>query len=236
MNYRVIRGMFARAWHNPSVRVAFVSSVALILLMAGLTAIGQSRAAGAGTQIRATGTFTTVFPLPTVTSTNSDFPIDPDPITRTSPNNGVNNSSIAERTYGDLFILSRYAVSSFTGSLVGTTVTLQTIVRDDVVEHEAFQMNAGSFFGTLDGLRGSFSNINHVVADRSRCRPGVPCPGSLIPVEGRLTVVEGTGMGELEGICGGGTFKSVLDSTGLPTGVAEYDFTFRFGKDCKANN
>src|SRR2546422_4341336 len=235
MNYRDIRAIFVHAWCKRSAPIAIVSSVALVLLIAGLMMIDQSRAAGAGTQ-RATGTFTTVFPLPTITSTNSDFPIDPDPITPTSPNNGVNNSSIAERTHGNLAILSRYAVSSFTGSLVGTTVTLQTVVRDDVVEHEAFQMNAGNFFGRLDGLRGSFSNINHVVADRSRCVPGVPRPGRLIPVEGRLTVVEGTGMGELEGICGGGTFKSVLDSSGLPTGVAEYDFTFRFGKDCKANN
>jgi len=233
MNYRDIRAIFVHAWYNRSVRIAFASSVALILLLAGLMAIGQSRAAGAGMQIRATGTFTTVFPVPTITSTNRDFPIDPDPL---SPNNGVNNPSIAERTYGDLFILSRYAVSSFTGSLVGTTVTLQTVVRDDVVEHEAFQMNAGNFFGRLDGLRGSFSNINHVVADRSRCVQGVPCPGSLIPVEGRFTVVEGTGMGELEGVCGGGTFKSALNSSGLPTGVIEYDFMFRFGKDCVANN
>jgi len=232
MNYRDIRAIFVHAWCKRSAPIAIVSSVALVLLIAGLMMIDQSRAAGAGTQIRATGTFTTAFPLPISTSTNSDFPIDPDP----TPNNVVTNPSIAERTYGDLFILSRYAVSSFTGSLAGTTVTLQTVVRDDVVEHEAFQMNAGSFFGRLDGLRGSFSNINHVVADRSRCVQGVPCPGNRIPVEGRLTVVEGTGMGELEGICGGGAFKSVLDSSGLPTGVAEYDFTFRFGKDCKANN
>ena len=232
MECRDIRAIFVYAWYNRSVRIAFISGVALTLLTAGLVTFGQSRAAGAGTQIRATGTFTTVFPLPIITSTNRDFPIDPDP----TPNNVVNNPSIAERTYGDLFILSRYAVSSFTGSLVGMTVTLQTVVRDDVVEHKAFQMNAGNFFGRLDGLRGSFSNINHVVADRSRCVPGVPCPGSLIPVEGRFAVVEGTGMGELEGICGGGTFKTVLNSSGLPTGVIEYDFTFRFGKDCRANN
>src|SRR2546428_5731973 len=191
---------------NYRARIAFVTSVALILLIAGLVT-GQSSAAGDRAEIRATGTFTTVF-----------------------------SSNIGDQTHGNLAILSRYAVSSFTGSLVGTTVTLQTVVRDDVVEHEAFQMNAGSFFGRLDGLRGSFSNINHVVADRSRCVQGVPCPGNRIPVEGRLTVVEGTGVGELEGICGGGAFKSVLDSSGLPTGVAEYDFTFRFGKDCKANN
>ena len=185
---------------NYRARIAFVTSVALILLIAGLVT-GQSSAAGDGAEIRATGTFTTAF-----------------------------SSNIGDQTVGNLQILSRYAVSSFTGSLVGTTVTLQTIARDDVVEHKAFQTNTGSFFGKLDELKGSFSIINHVVADRSRCVLGVPCPASLIPIEGKFTVVEGTGKGELEGICGGGTFENPSGS------LSSYDFTFRFGKDCKANN
>jgi len=168
-----------------------------------LAAIGQSSAAGDRAEIKATGTFTT-----TVTS------------------------NIGQQSVGDLQILSRYAVNSFTGSLVGTSVSLQTVARDDMVEKKAFQTNIASFWGTLDGLKGSFSTIAHVVADRSQCVLGVPCPPSLIPIEGQLVIVEGTGKGDLEGICGGGTFKSLV----LPDSGSEYEFNFRFGKDCKANN
>jgi len=48
MNYKIIRGMFAHTSHIPCRRIAFVTRVALILLMAGLVTIGQSSAAGAG--------------------------------------------------------------------------------------------------------------------------------------------------------------------------------------------
>ncbi len=182
--------------------MAFVAGISLILLTAGLLAIGQSSAAGHRAEIRATGTFSTTF-----------------------------SSNIGDQTVGNLNILSRYAVSSLTGSFVGTAVSLQTIARDDVVEKKAFQTNVGSIWGTLDDLKGSFSSITHVVADRSQCVLGVPCPASLIPIEGNLAIIEGTGKGELEGICGGGTIKSALP---LGSGTA-YDFIFRFGEDCKAN-
>ena len=181
-----------------------VMSLALILSIAGLLTLGQPSAASAGAEIRATGTFTTEF-------------VSPD----------INN-----RTQGNLDILSRYSVSTYTGSLDGTTLSVQTIARDDVVNKRAFQTNMGSFWGTLDGSKpGSFSLIAHVVADRSRCVRGVPCPPSLVPIEGTFVVVEGTGMGALEGICGGGTLHT------SPTGIgSDYDYSFRFGQDCKANN
>jgi hypothetical protein len=61
------------------------------------------------------------------------------------------------------------------------------------------------------------------------------CPASL-PLEGNLTVVPGSGMGGLAGICGGGPFRSILDAAGVNTGVTTYDFTFRFGRDCQAGD
>ena len=178
---------------------AFAISVASILLTGSLVTIGQPRAAGAGAEIRAIGTLTTTFPSP----------------------------DIAQRTQGNLVIFSRYAVTTYTGSLEGTTVTLQTTVRDDVVEKKAFQTNTGHFWGRLDGLEpGSFSFIVHNVVDRSLC----PCPPGLLAQEVKFVVVEGTGSGGLEGICGGGTLKTA----GTPS--TDYDYTFRFGKDCKAND
>ncbi len=65
---------------------AFAISVASILLTGSLVTIGQPRAAGAGAEIRATGTLTTAFPSP----------------------------DIAQRTQGNLVIFSRYAATTYT--------------------------------------------------------------------------------------------------------------------------
>ena len=176
-----------------------VLALSVAFSIASLVAV-QPRAAGAGAEIKAVGTLTTVIPSP----------------------------DIAQRTQGDLSIISRYSVSTYTGSLQGSTVALQTVVRDDVVEKKAFQTNTGVFWGTLDGFEkpGSFSFIVHLVADRSGC----PCPPGSAPFEAKFVVVEGTGSGGLEGICGGGTLKTVVGAG------TEYDYTFRLGRDCKANN
>lgn len=156
--------------------------------------IVQPRPAGAGAEIKAVGALTTTF-------------LNPD---------------IASRTQGDLMILSRYALSTYGGPLQGTTLALQTVVRDDAVEKKAFQTNIGQFWGTLEGFEpGSFSFITHNVVDRSNL------PATQF--EAKFVVVEGTGSGGLEGICGGGTLRTVGAGT-------EYNYTFRFGKDCKAND
>src|SRR3989442_12299269 len=103
---------------NYRARIAFVTSVALILLIAGLVT-GQPSAAGDRAEIRGTGTFTTAF-----------------------------SSNIGDQTVGTLQILSRYAVTSSTGSLVGTTVTLQPIARADVVEQHPVPRKTGAFLRT----------------------------------------------------------------------------------------
>ena len=150
-----------------------------------------------GAEIRATGTFTSAF----------------------SPN-------IASHTQGNLLLFSRYAVSTYAGSLQGTTSSLQMFTQDDVTEKKTFARTDGVFWGTLDGKKGTFAFGFHFVVDRSAC----PCPPGANTFEGMFVVIEGTGTGELEGICGSGTFNG---RTGQPT---VYDYTFRFGKDCKANN
>lgn len=174
------------------------ASFALILSTAGLVTVAQPRAAGAGAEIKAVGTLTTT----------------------------ILGSEIAQRSQGNLVVLSRYALSTYGGSLQGKTLTLQTVVRDDPV---GFQTNTGHFWGTLEGSKpGSFSFIVHNVVDRTDC----PCPPGLAPFEAKFVVVEGTGSGALEGICGGGTLKT----DGTPFAATEYNYTFRFGKDCKAND
>lgn len=174
------------------------TSVALILSTAGLVTIAQPRAAGAGAEIKAVGTLTTT----------------------------LLNPDIAQRTQGNLVVLSRYALSTYGGSLQGKTLTLQTVVREDPV---GFQTNTGQFWGTLEGFEpGSFSFIVHNVVDRSGC----PCPPGFAPFDAKFVVVKGTGSGGLEGICGGGTLKT----DGTPGAATEYNYTFRFGKDCKAND
>ena len=210
MNHNTIRDVFIETRKITRGSTASAAGIALILLTAALLAVGQSNGTVDREEITADGTFTSVL--------NVDG------------NNMVQN--IVQQTFGGLVILSRYSKNTFTGSLEGTSVSLQTIARDDVTEHKAFQTNTASFWGKLNGLNGTFSTIAHVVADRSQCVLGVPCPASLIPLEGKLVIIEGTGTGELEGICGGGSLKSLIP----PDTGTEYHLTLRFGKDCKANN
>jgi len=203
MKYKSIRDVLIETRKITRGSTASAAGIALILLTAALLAVGQSNGTVDRAEITANGTF-----------------------------KSVPSTNIAQQTVGDLVILSRYSVNSFTGSLVGTSVSLQTIARDDVTEKKAFQTNTASFWGTLNGLNGGFSTIAHVVADRSQCVLGVPCPASLIPLEGKLVIIEGTGTGELEGICGGGSLKSLVP----PDSGTEYHLTVRFGKDCRASN
>lgn len=200
MNYGAIRAILVHAWRIPSVRIAFFSTAALTLLTAGLMTIRQPSAAGAGAEIRATGTFESVF-SPSVSQV-------------TDPLHNVT-------------ILTRYNVNTYTGSLNGKAGVHQTISRDDE-QKKSFLTNVGTFWGKLEFEPGrapdpgSFSFIVHLVADLSN--------PSVITTKSKFVVVEGTGMGGLEGICGGGTQVN----TGVPP--ASYDLTFRFGSDCKANN
>ena len=134
-----------------------------------------------------------------------------------------------QRTSGDLTIFLRLLHSKYVGDLQGDAVAEALIVQDNVVEKVGFPRSDGTFRGTLNGgsEKGTFAYTTHWVADRTAC----PCPPGLNPIDGNFVIIEGTGTGAFEGICGGGTFN--IPAGGLP---ATYDYTFRFGKDCKANN
>ena len=154
---------------------------------------------------------------------------------------GTGVTNIAQQNLGDLSLTSRYSKSTYMGGLEGFTISLQNIVLEDVVaqdDRRTYQTNIGSFIGALNGVKGSFSTILHLEIDRSGC-PALPaaCPARLTPLNGALSVVPGSGLRGLEGICGGGTFESILDPvTNENTQRTAYDFRFRFGRDCKAND
>jgi len=76
-----------------------------------------------------------------------------------------------------------------------------------------------SFTGTVgDSQKGVMSKIYSFTNDPDYL--GTPAVGSSLWM---------AGAGGLEGICGEGDFWTA-------GGVTYYDYTFRFGKDCKANN
>ncbi len=150
MNHNTIRDVFIETRKITRGSTASVAGIALILLTAALLAIGQSNGTVDRAEITANGTFTSV----------------------PSANIGqqsVGDCSSAQPTHC-LDILSRYSVNSFTGSLAGTSVSLQTIARDDVTEKKAFQTNTASFWGTLNGLNGGFSTIAQSHSTRRQTR------------------------------------------------------------------
>ena len=186
---------------SASRRVVFTGGLILMLVVS--SSMGPASHVRAAAAIHAVGTLTTYF-----------FP-------------NALGGAIASRDvpqggpYPLLNATARFAVSTYTGSLEGTTLTLQIIARDDAFLKRAFQTNPGTFWGTLNGQPGSFAFILHLQTDRSQL--------PAAPIDGKFVVVEGTGMGAFEGICGGGAFRTGAVGT-------DYDYTFRFGSDCKANN
>jgi hypothetical protein len=138
---------------------------------------------------------------------------------------------IATQTQGSLLFRTFYITVIWTGTLNGKATSLSTITRDASSPTNPGTATAlGTFRGTVgDSDPGIFSFIVSYIADRSACGSG--CPPGTIKFDATFTVVEGSGMNGLAGICGGGTWNS-LSSTSAGT----YDFTFRFGNDCKANN
>jgi len=219
-------------------RVLLIGTFVSLWLASTTGAFARRGAAGNGGEIRATGYFTTEFP-------GADGP--PQQPILTPPLNWTRPRSDSPQI-PQLNIFARPSVSTFHGScdnppcstgLEGQTVSMQNGVRDDDQRLQGFQTNLGSFFGRLDQFEGSFSLISHLVLDRSKCATfiakGQTCPGRLIPFEGRTVVIAGSGQGDLEGICGGGTIGTEHNPDGT-NGRTTYNYTFRFGADCKAND
>jgi len=205
-----VKNLLDRLKEIPHVRMLSIIAIASILLVASIAAIRPSTATGGGAEIRATGTIDTIALLP----------------------------FIAERTSGDYKVRWPAFVSNYHGTLEARAVQLNMQdLTEDSTNAVSFTTAITNVKGTLAGSEpGSFSAIFASKADRSDCNPpkNPGCPPGIARFEGRLVVIEGTGLGGFEGICGGGTFKGEGNSAiGF---VSTYDFTFRFGKDCKANN
>ena len=81
-----------------------------------------------------------------------------------------------------------------------------------------------SFKGVLgDSQEGNFTAISSFRAN---------CCASLVQVDLTFTVVEGSGMAGLEGICGGGTMSTAFTSD-FAQALGSYDFTFSLGDECE---
>ena len=130
-----------------------------------------------------------------------------------------------EKVPGGERVRTRNVIATFSGDLVGDTFYLSS-VRDDPsapTPRESYTSYVATFIGTLKGSEpGSFASVAHI-------RTVINADGSFT-FKGTTSITHGSGMRGMEGICGGGTFEG---GTGQPT---TYDYTFRFGKDCKANN
>lgn len=127
----------------------------------------------------------------------------------------------------DGIIDRRYVIRNgfdiWSGDIVGTALNLQML--------ESFQVPVGPptsatiretrvFTGTVAGSGpGSFSINDIGIVD-------IPAFPPSPPFEGTMTVVPGSGVGGLAGICGGGTWGRTLG------GPITYNLVFRFGDDC----
>ena len=126
----------------------------------------------------------------------------------------------------DLRVTTRQLVSEFLeGSvLVGKFVGVQTIWEDlhTNVAHAEF---TGTFAGTVgDSEPGTMTLVSTLVSDRSRAPEFFSFDFSTI-------VLEGSGIGGLEGICGGGTGHGEG-----PPFASSSQYEFRFGDACSGNN
>ncbi len=118
----------------------------------------------------------------------------------------------------DLRITTRRLVVEFTGVMEGTSTGLQTITQD-LHTNIARATNTFTFYGRVgDSEPGAMTTIHTRISDRS--------DPNLYKFYGTMVVVEGSGMGGLEGICGGGGSYGEGPATGPFTITAYYEFRF----------
>ncbi|MBI2938334.1 MAG: DUF3224 domain-containing protein [Thaumarchaeota archaeon] len=196
---------------NPYARKATILVVASILLLAGVAAISPSLAAGGpaieSKKIRATGNLATIVGATYHAAVPIDLP----------PTDGV----------PDITARDRLLASTYSGTLQGTGVSVQTLTQFPA-EGISTSSALGTFTGTLgDSKLGSFSLILKLTFDTAAFPPPV---GSKF--EGPFIVVQDSGQGGLEGICGSGMIQGTI---GTPS-VSTYDITFQFGEACNSAN
>ena len=198
-----IKNLKNRLKGTPRMRIVFVSVVAALLLL--VTTGMQFSSATTKSQIHATGDLSYAAVTPDIAP---------------------------PQFQGSLQFRTLHITDIWTGALNGkSTSTFLGVTRDiTALTNPGMASALGTFRGTVgDSDSGVFAYVMSYTSDRSDCGSG--CPPGAIKYDGTLTVVEGSGIDGLAGICGGGTWKA---SSSTLTGT--YDFTFHFGKDCKAND
>ena len=129
---------------------------------------------------------------------------------------------LSTRALGDLEIIVRAGpVSAYEGDLQGMLACTTNVFRNRTTGVMQSVSAICNFTGTVAGSPpGAMTKIWTRTLDPAFL--GTPLEGS-----GRWMA----GVGGLKGICGEGSFWNPV-----PGGAAEYDYTFRFGKACKAND
>ena len=195
----------------PHARTATIIVVASVLLLAGIATTVNISYAGQGTQgkpLRATGGVLSVLLQPGCTAPSYV-------------------GCLSHVHFDDKVINTLTAINIYDGTLVGhaTDSRVITIYPGGV----SYVTGYGHFVGTLADKEGSFSLVNHFKVDLSAFLAGT----GPMTWNGHLTVVDDTGSGGLDGICGGVPYSGGgTPSTGLTT---IYDFEFRFGDACNSN-
>lgn len=117
----------------------------------------------------------------------------------------------------DLRITTRRLVLEYTGVLDGTGIALMTITQD-LHTNIARASTIINYYGRVgDSEPGAMTMIVTLISDRS---------GPIYKAHGSIVAVEGTGVGGLEGICGGGTYQVEGPPAGPFTATAYYEFRF----------
>lgn len=126
----------------------------------------------------------------------------------------------------DLRITTRQTIVDFLegGVLVGRAVGVQTI-WEDLHTKLATASSYSSFSGTVgDSEPGSMMLMGSLESDRSEAP-------AFFSFDFTTVVVEGSGIGGLEGICGGGSGHGEG-----PPFISSSNYEFRFGNACNGNN
>ncbi|MCL5318812.1 MAG: DUF3224 domain-containing protein [Thaumarchaeota archaeon] len=127
--------------NNPYAKTVTIAIVASVLLLAGITMIGPSIAAGSSAKesekVRATGT---------VPSTIIDV--------------------IADKTVGDLKFTTQRTLATYTGDIQGTQTGFATLTGNSTSKI-ANTLSTQSFKGTIAGRSGTFAAIQTLISDRS---------------------------------------------------------------------
>lgn len=127
----------------------------------------------------------------------------------------------------DYLMTTRQVLHTVTGILEGMGFGTQTITQD-LNTNKAYARSLDTFTGTVgDSEPGSFSWVTTFVSDRSQAP-------DLIQWEGNIVIVEGSGTGGLEGICGGGTYQG--SGNAIDGFISTSNYEFRFGDACRGNN